>query len=330
MVQHNHLKRTSKHALSVCCSIALILCLITSASGLRSISAVRQSRLYTSCPRIIIARDTSLHLVDPDTSNILTATVIPFLQGLQLPNIPTMELPKTEGLTFLNPLLTSGVSSLGWFAIFDAARFPFLPTETIDFLLTLPVIVRMGLGFLAIDVLPAIADVIFLRIIWMKFIAVKTPYKDINIDLLPKQYDVPKIAAYYESNPRLVLARTTEIVLLAKDFLFGLLSDYQKGILKTNQPIRAIQFTELITTLGPTFIKVGQALSIRPDLASPAYLEELVKLQDQVPPFSSKEALKIIGEEWKSKLWKGKLCFFYLKDAHVDLEVLLGELRRLL
>jgi hypothetical protein len=42
-------------------------------------------------------------------------------------------------------------------------------------------------------------------------------------------------------------------------------------------------------------VKVGQALSIRPDLASPAYLEELVKLQDQVPPFSSKIALQIVG-----------------------------------
>ena len=36
--------------------------------------------------------------------------------------------------------------------------------------------------------------------------------------------------------------------------------------------------------LGPTFIKFGQLLSSRPDLISPAYQEELAKLQDNIPP----------------------------------------------
>ena len=49
--------------------------------------------------------------------------------------------------------------------------------------------------------------------------------------------------------------------------------------------------------LGPTFVKLGQALSIRPDVIGPAATEELQKLQDAVPPFSNDVAMKIIEEE---------------------------------
>ena len=50
----------------------------------------------------------------------------------------------------------------------------------------------------------------------------------------------------------------------------------------------------ILTCLGPTFIKVGQALSTRPDLIRPDFLEELIKLQDQLPPFDNKIAFSII------------------------------------
>ena len=64
-----------------------------------------------------------------------------------------------------------------------------------------------------------------------------------------------------------------------------------------NAPARAKTLKEILTSLGPTFIKVGQALSIRSDLLSPVYCETLAELQDAVPPFPSDEAKATITEE---------------------------------
>ncbi len=49
--------------------------------------------------------------------------------------------------------------------------------------------------------------------------------------------------------------------------------------------------------LGPTFIKLGQLLSTRPDFIPPEYLDELTKLQDSVPPFTYAEVQQIFQEE---------------------------------
>src|SRR3990167_444395 len=53
--------------------------------------------------------------------------------------------------------------------------------------------------------------------------------------------------------------------------------------------------------LGPTFIKLGQILSSRPDLIPQNFAEEFKKLQDKVPPFSASESKKHIEEELNVK-----------------------------
>ena len=52
-----------------------------------------------------------------------------------------------------------------------------------------------------------------------------------------------------------------------------------------------------LTSLGPCFIKVGQALSTRPDLVRRDWLEELTRLQDDLPAFSHDQALAILEQE---------------------------------
>ena len=51
----------------------------------------------------------------------------------------------------------------------------------------------------------------------------------------------------------------------------------------------------VLEELGPTFIKLGQVMSSRPDLLPPDIIRELIQLQDRVPPFPTEEAQRLIA-----------------------------------
>jgi ubiquinone biosynthesis protein len=59
-----------------------------------------------------------------------------------------------------------------------------------------------------------------------------------------------------------------------------------------------VALRKTLEELGPIFIKFGQALSTRPDVLPPEISEELCKLQDAVPPFSSEMVLTILEETY--------------------------------
>ena len=110
-------------------------------------------------------------------------------------------------------------------------------------------------------------------------------------------YDPAAIDRYYRKRPLKVVLRLVAILWPFLRFYGGLWWDRRTGSLKRNERKRAVQLRRLLTDLGPAYIKIGQALSTRPDLVPPQYLDELTSLQDQLPPFPNKVALHFIEQE---------------------------------
>jgi predicted unusual protein kinase regulating ubiquinone biosynthesis (AarF/ABC1/UbiB family) len=69
---------------------------------------------------------------------------------------------------------------------------------------------------------------------------------------------------------------------------------------------RARRLREALEELGPTFAKLGQVLSTRPDLLPPEYIAELARLQDDMPPLSRAEVVGVLeaelGVPWEDAL----------------------------
>ncbi|MBC1236094.1 AarF/ABC1/UbiB kinase family protein [Nostoc sp. 2RC] len=112
-----------------------------------------------------------------------------------------------------------------------------------------------------------------------------------------KGYNPEAIARYYRYRPWLAWGRLVRILWSFAGFILNIKLDEWRDRVEQNKVKRAVELRKLLTNLGPTFIKVGQALSTRPDLIRKDFLEELVKLQDQLPPFDNAIAYQIIETE---------------------------------
>jgi ubiquinone biosynthesis protein len=60
---------------------------------------------------------------------------------------------------------------------------------------------------------------------------------------------------------------------------------------------QAKRMRQALEELGPTFCKLGQILSTRPDLIPPEFIDELAQLQDNVPPLSEEQVVKVMEQE---------------------------------
>lgn len=111
------------------------------------------------------------------------------------------------------------------------------------------------------------------------------------------RYDPDAAALAFSSRALYVRKRQLQIAVPLTLFVGRVALDVQTGREEENRRKRAREFLEIISSLGPAIIKGGQAVSSRPDLLPPEYLDELQKLQDRLPPFANELAFAQIERE---------------------------------
>ncbi|MFB6120354.1 MAG: ABC1 kinase family protein [Halobacteriaceae archaeon] len=87
------------------------------------------------------------------------------------------------------------------------------------------------------------------------------------------------------------------LVAYARDRRRFLLFGGSRSVPPERQRDRAQRLLESLLALGPTFIKLGQLLSTRPDILPPVYVEVLSELQDRVPPAEWADAREVVEDE---------------------------------
>ncbi|KFF42060.1 MAG: putative unusual protein kinase [Candidatus Atelocyanobacterium thalassa isolate SIO64986] len=111
------------------------------------------------------------------------------------------------------------------------------------------------------------------------------------------QYSPNEINKYYRKHIFKVANRLIRIFSCFSSFIFKLWWSRLIGKNIKEDANQAIHLRKILTELGPTYIKIGQALSTRPDLVPPVYLNELTLLQDKLPSFPNEIAYRFIQEE---------------------------------
>ena len=113
---------------------------------------------------------------------------------------------------------------------------------------------------------------------------------------LELQYTPNKNLIWLLLRPWILLPRVIYILLTIFFFILRLIFQGASKDRKVQKDLSKYLFN-VITDLGPCYIKLGQALSTRPDLVRQDWLTELTNLQDNLPPFDHKIALKIVEKE---------------------------------
>jgi hypothetical protein len=145
--------------------------------------------------------------------------------------------------------------------------------------------------------------------------------KDLDLDEegLPRTYDKELIEAYWSKERGALSKRWGQFVGKAVPFMTRLTTLFIRDgeIADREVPALSRRARQDLQDLGPTFIKVGQMMSVRPDVLPQASLEELQKLQDSVEPFDTETAVKQIERELGGPLGQ---FFTSISEEPVDAE----------
>ena len=112
-----------------------------------------------------------------------------------------------------------------------------------------------------------------------------------------RKYDPIRTEQLLFAQPTKWIIRNIQIGLPLVTWMTGVIYDIITDVEETNRRNRAKQLLDTVSGLGPAIIKGGQALASRSDLLPNEYLEQLQKLQDDVPRFDNKIAFRIVEEE---------------------------------
>ena len=121
---------------------------------------------------------------------------------------------------------------------------------------------------------------------------------------LPLVYDPEAIAAYWSVRPVAVAKRVAQIFTKGGPFLAKVVGCAITNKLEANEARLAGEFRDIVTSLGPAYIKLAQALSIRPDILSPTAMNELQLLCDKVPSFDNDVAMATLANELGVDSWR--------------------------
>ncbi|KAL4425135.1 hypothetical protein ABPG77_008240 [Micractinium sp. CCAP 211/92] len=120
--------------------------------------------------------------------------------------------------------------------------------------------------------------------------------------LPPVEYDPAATEAYFRARPLLVAQRVAQVGAYILRFAMALVSAQVDAVVLGVKPepgadAPALVLQGLAVKLGPTFVKLAQTLSMRPDLIGESYAAALAELQDNVAPFDTATAWEIIESE---------------------------------
>ncbi|KAK4280084.1 hypothetical protein QN277_011755 [Acacia crassicarpa] len=111
------------------------------------------------------------------------------------------------------------------------------------------------------------------------------------------EYRISKVASIYRRKPLIVIRRLFQIgTTFGKWFGLRFIDRLMERSDEMFQ-VRAAELRMILVELGPAYVKIAQAVSSRPDLIPPSYLDELSLLQDRISPFSTEVAFSMIEKE---------------------------------